>query len=204
MRKFIAVMATAMAFSTASAEAHVVLFDNKASEATACQTVFTVKHYRDYATQVYKRSRVGSNAQHRMDLMHKCQHSYAARKAVGRWHTRYKRQREARACSNFNPVACIREASRRYGVAFSWLMSCANSEGGTSRTSYKRMNTEGSGAGGVFQFMLGTFRGTVRRMGLGWKESTVRKRWLTAKWNSRAAAWKFKHDGTGEWTGPGC
>jgi hypothetical protein len=44
----------------------------------------------------------------------------------------------------------------------------------------------------------GLLAATLARMHVGNKSI------YSAKWNSRAAAWKFVHDGYGEWTGAGC
>lgn len=196
-----------VASAPVSAHGHVVYLgkNSEARIAKTCGTVlYTVVNFRDYAAKVFKRERIGKTAHHRIWLMHVCQHSFQARKAVGKIHERLKRDRKEWMCSNWQPLNCIRDASKKYGVSYDWLVACANSEGGTGPSDYDKMNYEGSGAGGNFQFMYGTFVDAVRRMGHRWSYKATRSRWLTSKWNSLAAAWKFKHDGTGEWTGAGC
>ena len=47
--------------------------------------------------------------------------------------------------------------------------------------------------------MPSTWSGTLSRMGVRAARSIY-----SAKWQARAAAWKFRHDGFGEWTGAGC
>lgn len=97
-RIMVAAATAVLALSAASpAESHVVLLgEAHAAKIQSCDYIFTVQDYRSYASRVYKRPTVTKAAQRRMDAMHRCQHSYAARKAVGRFHVRYKRQREYR------------------------------------------------------------------------------------------------------------
>jgi hypothetical protein len=59
-------------------------------------------------------------------------------------------------------------------------------------------NAGGSGATGLYQFMPSTWTATLARMGVPHKSI------YSAKWQARAAAWKFRRDGFREWTGTGC
>lgn len=166
--------------------------------ASACDQSYTVKQYKAYASKVYKRKKVSEDAQRLMNRMRSCVPTAEQKKAISKHHKRLLVQRRALRCSNFNPVACIRLAANRYNISFSWLLACARSEGGVGPRDYTKMNHQGSGAGGNFQFMSSTFSATIRRMGLSPKP------WLNARWQALAAAFKFKHDGSGEWTGRGC
>lgn len=184
------------------AQAHIVdLGDNDIeifAKLVQCDKHYKVSDYREYATKVYSRQRIPQKAKKRMLQMHKCAPKYIQRVKIGHLHTKLQRAWKASLCHNFNPIACIKLASKKFGTSFTWLVSCANTEGGTSKYSYAKMNHQGSGAGGVFQFMKSTFDATISRMGLSPKP------WLNAKWQAFAAAWKFRVDGTGEWTGAGC
>lgn len=209
MKTFLTSLLTLALFVALSSTAmgHTYLFKKQARVATenhGCNTVYTVADYKRFGTRVYLKRRKSMTVSMKLHsrTLHKCQHSYRARKAVGRLHLKFKVKRSTLkqnwACDNYHPLACIALASRTYGTSYNWLVSCANSEGGTGSRSYKRMNTTGSGAGGIFQFMKSTFKATISRMGLSPKP------WLTARWQAMAAAWKFRRDGTREWTGPGC
>lgn len=204
MRRFITATAAAFALCAPNASGHTYLYEPRqaVSENTTCQTTYTVKAYKQYASRVYKRKVVSQKAHRLMETMHRCQPSFIQRKAVGKHHNRYLTQREALkldwACTNSNPIACIYLASRKYGTSAAHLISCARSEGGLGPSDYDKMNYEGSGAGGNFQFMRSTHVATIARMGLSPKP------WLNARWQAMAAAWKFRVDGTSEWTGPGC
>jgi len=92
-------------------------------------------------------------------------------------------------------LRCIRDATRIYGGSFAHNVACARSESGLSP--YAR-NAGGSGATGLYQFMPSTWSRTLARMGVGTRSI------YSAKWQARAAAWKFRHDGFGEWSGAGC
>jgi soluble lytic murein transglycosylase-like protein len=102
---------------------------------------------------------------------------------------------ESGLCTQTRVIGCIRDATRIHGGSFRHALACARSE---SRLNPYARNWGGSGATGIFQFMPATFAATLRRM-------RVRPKSIySAKWNSRAAAWKFVHDGYGEWTGADC
>lgn len=60
------------------------------------ERLHTVQDYRSYASRVYRRPAVSKAAHGRLREMHVCQHSFAARKAVGGHHRRYVRERRAR------------------------------------------------------------------------------------------------------------
>lgn len=159
---------------------------------------YTLDQYKRYAKKVYKRDHISRKAKRKMRAMilhlEPQKHVRIARKI----RANLIRERKAAQCSNSNPTACAYDAARKYGVSAAWLISCANSEGGLGPSDYNKMNHEGSGAGGNWQFMEGTFYGAIRRMGLSPKP------WLSSKWQAMAAAFKFSHGESGEWTGSGC
>lgn len=159
---------------------------------------YTLKQYKHYAKRVYKRDHISRKAKRHMRAMilhmEPQQHVKIARIA----RANYIRERRAAQCSNSNPTACAYDAAKKYGVAAGWLISCADSEGGLGPSDYDKMNTGGSGAGGNWQFMEGTFTAAIRRMGLSPKP------WLNSRWQAMAAAFKFSHGESGEWTGSGC
>lgn len=196
MSKAIAVLA-ALAVSvggTAIAEAPAT---QPQPNAKAHQT-YTLKQYKHYAKKVYRRERITHKARMRMREMilhlQPQKHVRIARKV----RANLIRERKAAQCSNSNPTACAYDAAAKYGVSVQWLISCANSEGGLGPSDYDKMNSGGSGAGGNWQFMYGTFASAIRRMGLSPKP------WLSSKWQALAAAFKFSQGESGEWTGSGC
>lgn len=135
-----------------------------------------------------------------------CAVTYEARQAMNRIqlrqrHARIVRRARARrlACSNTNPKACILIAAKRFGVSYSWLLACANSEGGTGPGDYDKMNYQGSGAGGNFQFMESTFYAYIRAA--GWKGEAL---WLNSEQQALTAAYMFSIGESDQWTGLGC
>lgn len=191
------VVLTAMAVSiggSAIAEAPTI-----ASEPLAkTHKQYTLKQYKTYAKKVYKRKTISRKAKAKMRdmILHlePQKHVKIARKI----RANLIRERKAAQCSNSNPTACAYDAAARYGVSAQWLIACANSEGGLGLLDYRKMNTGGSGAGGNWQFMYGTFASAIRRMGVSPKP------WLNSKWQAMAAAFKFSQGESGEWTGAGC
>ena len=161
-----------------------------------CSRTFTVSAHHRYATRVFHRRSISHVAKRRLTRMRRCQAqgqpgAHAARRTERRlktWRTRYH-------CTQGKPVNCIRAATRVYGGSFAHNLACAKSESGLSP--YAR-NAGGSGATGLYQFMPSTWSRTLARMGVGAKPI------YSAKWQARAAAWKFRHDGFGEWSGAGC
>jgi soluble lytic murein transglycosylase-like protein len=161
-----------------------------------CTRTFTVSAHHRYATRVFHRAGISHPAQHRLARMRHCQKqgtegTVAARRTerqLKRWRTLYH-------CTQGKPVNCIRAATRMYGGDFAHNVACARSESGLSP--YAR-NAGGSGATGLYQFMPSTWYATLSRMGEDAKSI------YSAKWQARAAAWKFSHDGYGEWSGAGC
>jgi soluble lytic murein transglycosylase-like protein len=161
-----------------------------------CTRTFTVSAHHRYATRVFHRADISHSAKHRLARMRHCQKqgtkgTVAARRTerqLKRWRTLYH-------CTQGKPVNCIRAATRMYGGDFAHNVACARSESGLSP--YAR-NGGGSGATGLYQFMPSTWYSTLARMGVG--EKSI----YSAKWQARAAAWKFSHDGYGEWSGAGC
>jgi len=117
---------------------------------------------------------------------------------------KYKRQQAtARMWNgrNGNFHLALQAASNRYGVSYRWLHACAHSEGHSHGSDPFIMNHGGSGAGGWMQFMRPTFNGYV-----GWTSRYPAK---YRKWNSKVgqaytAAYIFKTEGSGQWTGAGC
>ncbi|WP_028063298.1 transglycosylase SLT domain-containing protein [Solirubrobacter soli] len=159
-----------------------------------CAHTFTVAAHRDYAKRVFQRATISRDAKHRLAKMRHCQvQGGKALRATHRTERRLKRWRALYHCTQSKVVNCIRDATRVYGGSFAHNVACARSESGLSV--YAR---NGSGATGLFQFMPSTFSSTLARMGVGAKSI------YSAKWQARAAAWKFSHDGFGEWSGAGC
>jgi hypothetical protein len=161
-----------------------------------CPTGYTVAQHRRYARRVFQRAHVTRHARRRLATMRDCQkHGTRARRAVARTERTLKHRRSLYLCTQSRVVNCIRDATRRYGGSFQHNVACATSE---SRLNPYASNAGGSGAAGTFQFLPSTYAATLARMHVGTKSI------YSAKWNSRAAAWKFVHDGYGEWTGAGC
>jgi hypothetical protein len=148
-----------------------------------CSRGFTVAAHRDYARRVFRRVGISHQAKHRLARMRHCQ-----LRRLKRWRALYH-------CTQGKVVNCIRDATRIYGGDFSHNVACARSESGLSPYAH---NGGGSGATGLFQFMPSTWSRTLARMGTGQKSI------YSAKWQARAAVWKFRHDGFGEWSGAGC
>lgn len=163
---------------------------------TGCSTTFTVAAHRRYASRVFERGSISRVARRRLTTMRRCQaHGRPATRATRRTERRLQHWRSLYHCTQSKVVNCIRDATRRYGGSFAHNVACARSESGLSP--YAR-NGGGSGATGLFQFMPSTWSRTLARMGVRMKSI------YSAKWQARAAAWKFRHDGFGEWSGAGC
>jgi hypothetical protein len=205
----IAALACAAVLPVSTAEGHVIQLRTSAEAAsTAIERcagrTYTVIDYRKYAKRVYKRKRVSQKAHRLMRDMHICQRNgWKARKAVGRHHDRYKRDRAAlirqRSCNNSNPTACAYLAAAYHGIDAGWLIACAKSEGGLGPSDYDRPNMSGSGATGNWQFMSGTFWGYVGRSG-----APKPHIYLSSEDQAYTAAYMFKIGESGQWTGAGC
>jgi Transglycosylase SLT domain len=164
--------------------------------AADCTSHYSVAQHRRYARRVFHRIHISGHARRRLATLRACQtHPGRARPAVHRTERRLKHERSLYLCTQSRVVNCIRDATRIYGGDFHHNLACATSESGLNP--YAR-NASGSSAAGIFQFLPSTFAVTLARMHVGSKSI------YSAKWNSRAAAWKFVHDGYGEWTGAGC
>lgn len=130
----------------------------------------------------------------------------AARRAkIYRWaninHWRaYQREAAIWNARNADIHKAIWGASRAYGVSASWLHACVHSEGGHGRWVW---NTSGSGAGGWFQFMRGTFYGYVHKAQRG-KFPARFKNWNSRVGQAYTAAYMFKIGESKQWTGHGC
>jgi hypothetical protein len=162
----------------------------------SCTAAFTAAQHRRYARRVFQRVRVKQSARRRLARMRHCQkHGRHARRIAERTERRLKKHRSRYLCTQTRVVNCIRAATRIYGGSFRHSLACARSESGLNPHA---RNAGGSGAAGLFQFLPSTYAATLTRMRVG------RKSIDSAKWNSRAAAWKFVHDGYGEWGGAGC
>ena len=162
--------------------------------ATGCTSGFTVSAHHRYAVRVFHRTHISRQSTRRLTKMRRCQvQGRKATHATRRTELRLKRWRTRFHCTQSKVVNCIRDATRRYGGSFAHNLACARSESGLRP--YAR---NGSGASGLFQFMPSTWSRTLARMGVGAKSI------YSAKWQARAAAWKFRHDGFGEWSGAGC
>jgi len=164
--------------------------------ATGCTSSFTIAAHHRYAVRVFHRTHISRRSTRRLTTMRRCQaQGRRAIRATRRTERRLKRWRSLYHCTQAKVVNCIRDATRVYGGSFAHNVACARSESGLSP--YAR-NGGGSGATGLFQFMPSTWSRTLARMGVRMKSI------YSAKWQARAAAWKFRHDGFGEWSGAGC
>jgi soluble lytic murein transglycosylase-like protein len=162
-----------------------------------CARWFTVAEHRGYAKRVFQRARISRKATRQLSQMRRCQNlGQRGTRAARRTERRLERWRSLYHCTQSRIVNCIRDATRRYGGSFAHNLACARSESGLHP--YAR-NAGGSGATGLYQFMPPTWTRTLARMGVGRRRSIY-----SAKWQARAAVWKFQHDGFGEWTGAGC
>lgn len=159
----------------------------------------TQAEFRWYVKRVYQRPTITRVALRKIGNMRACAATPQARRNMLKLLRRESRLREARMCSNTNPVACIRDAANYHGVSFSWLLACANSEGGTGPSDYDTPNTQNSGATGNFQFMPRTFWGYVPKSG-------APKPWiyLSSEDQAYTAAYMFKIGESDQWTGKGC
>ena len=161
-----------------------------------CAKGFTVSAHHRYAIRVFHRAGISGTAKHRLAKMRHCQkQGHKGTVATRRTERRLVHWRTLYHCTQGKVVNCIRAATRTYGGSFDHNVACARSESGLSP--YAR-NGGGSGAAGLYQFMPSTWSSTLARMGVGAKSI------YSAKWQARVAAWKFSHDGFGEWSGAGC
>jgi hypothetical protein len=100
----------------------------------------------------------------------------------------------------------LRLASNVYGVSYSWLHSCAGSEGGFRGWI---PNHSGSGAGGWMQFLAGTFYANVDGA-LTYARPRVRvslgayRSWYSRVGQAFTAAHMFRSGESSQWTGAGC
>ena len=163
---------------------------------SGCTRAYTAADHRRYAKRVFKRSRISRDATRRLATLRHCQRrGERASRAARRAERRLARWRSLYHCTQSRVVNCIRVATRRYGGDFAHNLACARSESGLNPYAH---NGGGSGATGLYQFMPSTWASTLARMGVRHKSI------YSAKWQARAAVWKFRKDGFGEWTGPGC
>lgn len=158
----------------AAAEAHVVKIGKSIESASAqvsCPITYTVQDYRSYASRVYQRKRVSKKAHRVLDAMHRCQHSYRARVAVGSHHDRYKTGRESRqriARMGVKGIAYQMLAARGATGQFPCLVALWHRESGWSVRAHNRS----SGAHGIPQALPGS------KMGPGWQSNPhVQIRW---------------------------
>lgn len=110
------------------------------------------------------------------------------------WNARWERL-------NRNMWQAIEAAAKEYGVSASWLHACASSEGGHNGWV---MNHGGSGAGGWFQFMSGTFYGYVGKARYVNRFPAKYAYWQSRVGQAYTAAYMFKIGQSGQWTGAGC
>lgn len=150
----------------------------------SCTTVFSIKHYDDYASKVYQREFISKKAHVRMNRMLKCQHSYKAVLKVFKLHKKFLYKRSSSSCQQNHPVQCIFKAAKRWRVSFSMLLRKAKCESGLNPHNYNS-----SGASGLFQFLPSTWQTTPYRNKSIWR----------TKWNSLAAAWMHSVGRGGEW-----
>lgn len=161
-----------------------------------CSTIYSVKDYKHEAGRIYRHRHIGQRAQYRLAALTHCQHpSKWAHRQVRILRERFRQQRLWMGCDQSHVIGCIVAANRLYGGPLAHQIACARSESGLIPT---KLNNQGSGAAGVFQFMPDTFARTLARMGLRMKSI------FSAKWNSAAGVWKTARDGFGEWTGLAC
>jgi soluble lytic murein transglycosylase-like protein len=160
-----------------------------------CDRAYTATDHRAYARRVFKRARITRHATSRLTTLRRCQaQGRSAIRSARRAERRLARWRSLYHCTQGKVVNCIRAATRRYGGDLAHNVACARSE---SRLDPYAHNG-GSGAAGLYQFMPSTWARTLARMGVRHKSI------YSAEWQARAAAWKFRRDGFGEWSGAGC
>jgi soluble lytic murein transglycosylase-like protein len=164
---------------------------------SGCTRGFSVAAHRRYAGRAFRRPTLSRKALRRLSRLRRCQnHGRRGTRAAWRTERKLRRWRSRYHCTQSEVVNCIRGATRIYGGSFAHNLACAQSE---SRLNPYAHNSGGSGATGLYQFMPTTWSSTLARMHISTAKSIY-----SAKWQARAAAWKFRHDGFGEWTGAGC
>jgi len=164
--------------------------------AAGCTQGYTAKQHRRYAKRLFQRDHISRKASRHLATLRRCQaHGRHAVRSAKRAERRLAHWRALYHCTQGKVVNCIRAATRRYGGDFSHNVACARSESGLNPYAH---NAGGSGATGLYQFLPSTWAGTLARMGVSHKSI------YSAEWQARAAAWKFRNDGYGEWSGAGC
>lgn len=169
-----------------------------------CGSYYHQPYYRYVAKKLIReRVHVGPKKLHRLAAMRHCAPTDKAQRQMRRFTIRLLNERQEwlawRYCSNSNPTACAKAAAARFGISSGWLIACARSEGGLGPSDYDTMNSQGSGAGGNWQFMSGTFYGNAGASGLP-KPWT----WLDSHDQAWVAAYMFSIGQSGQWTGAGC
>jgi soluble lytic murein transglycosylase-like protein len=193
----LAFTATAFAATPATPPSTATATPALTSAPAGCTRAVTVAQHRRYAKRVFKRATISHKAKRHLSRLRHCQkQGQRAIRATRRTERKLKHWRSLYHCTQSKVVNCIRDATRIYGGSVAHNLACAKSESGLNP--YAR-NGGGSGASGLFQFMPSTWSGTLSRMGVRRARSIY-----SAKWQARAAAWKFRHDGFGEWSGAGC
>ena len=169
----------------------------KPAPPSGCLQRFSVFEHRRYAKRVFQRQSLSRKATRRLSRMRRCQHhGRRATRSARRLERKLVRWRSLYHCTQSKVVNCIRDATRIHGGSFAHHLACARSESGLNPMA---RNGGGSGATGLYQFMPSTWSATLARMGVRRTRSIY-----SAKWQARAAVWKFRHDGFGEWSGAGC
>lgn len=130
------------------------------------------------------------------------------RKAYTMWLRQYKAKLRKYESANTDLHAALRLAARHHGVSYTWLHSCAHSEGHIDGRRSPGgpidpfiMNHQGSGAGGWMQFMESTFYGNLE--GASTLPSKY-KRWNSKLGQAYVAAYMFSIGQSRQWTGAGC
>lgn len=169
-----------------------------------CGHLYSQSYYRHIAIgEIREKKHVGHQKLNKLAAMRHCAKSDRAQKNMLRYTKHLLSERREwlawKDCSNSNPTACAYAAAARFGISAQWLINCARSEGGLGPSDYDTMNTGGSGAGGNWQFMSGTFYGYAPRAGLPRPHT-----WLDSHDQAWVAAYMFSIGESDQWTGAGC
>lgn len=158
-----------------------------------CAYRFTIGDYKRMAIPHWKRPNAPTQRyKHRKRFFLSCPSLNLSPSKVNHLETvyvqRYRNERLLRRyrdhCNSGDVISCIRYASIVEHYSFSTLYAIASCESGLNPSAYNP-----SGAGGLFQFMAGTFAATP----YGSHDR------YDPKWASLAAAWKMRTQGTSEW-----
>lgn len=143
LRVLLPVLALVSLAAPSTSGSHVVKLPKAQEAKQMCVKKFTVQNYRSYASRVYKREKVSFKAHKKLRLMHVCQHSWRARKAVGNSHAAYKADRYFR-----NQVNSLTPYAGPNGTRWAIPWYIVNCESHGSWSAYNP-----SGASGPYQLL---------------------------------------------------